>query len=94
WAVGTAHPAARALARVLATAALLGQDDFPALVDRCAAACEELAAAEVESLAGRWTGAGAGEDVVVGTVLGDAALTALRRLAQADAARRAFGDAG
>ncbi|MFC5058295.1 MerR family transcriptional regulator [Saccharothrix xinjiangensis] len=94
WVVDAAHPAAQALAHVLATAALLGRDDFPALVDRCAAACEELAAAEAESLAGRWTGAGAAEDVVVGAVLGDAALTALRRLAQADATRRAFGGAG
>ncbi|QFZ20704.1 MerR family transcriptional regulator [Saccharothrix syringae] len=94
WAVDTAHPAARALAHVLTTAALLGQDDFPALLDRSAAACEELAAAEVESLAGRWTGSDAAESAVVGTVLGDAALTALRRLAQADATGRAFGAAG
>ncbi|MGM1062904.1 MerR family transcriptional regulator [Saccharothrix sp. Mg75] len=94
WSVDAAHPAARALARVLETAALLGHDDFTALVDRCASACEELAAAEVESLAGRWTGADPVAGVVVGTVLGDAAVTALRRLAQADASRRVFGGAG
>ncbi|RKT55183.1 MerR family transcriptional regulator [Saccharothrix australiensis] len=99
WAVGPDHPAARALADVLATAERLGHEGFPAVVDKYAVACEGLAAVEMESLAVRSLADGGGgaeervEDVVVGTVLGDAAVTALRRLAQDDASRRVFGRA-
>ncbi|TCO47416.1 MerR family transcriptional regulator [Actinocrispum wychmicini] len=79
WRIRVDHPSARALAGVLVTAAQLGRKDFLALIDKYAVACADFAGVEIRSFGGF------AEEMVVGTVLGDAAITALRRMAQGDA---------
>ncbi len=80
----------RALASVLVTLGELGRDDFLAVYDEYAAACERIAEIDL----GYVVAADKVEDVlermVVGTVLGDAALVAIRRLAHQDASDRWF----
>jgi len=66
------HPAVRSLASILVTARELGHDRFADRLDAYGDACERIA--DVASDA---------ESVVVDTVLGDAALVALRRIASA-----------
>jgi DNA-binding transcriptional MerR regulator len=89
WQIHPDHPAAQALAGVLITAAQLGHKDFLAMIDKYAVTCEDIAAVEIRSLGAR----SSTEDVVEGMVLGDAAITSLRRMAQVDASRRLFGQA-
>jgi DNA-binding transcriptional MerR regulator len=88
WQVKTGTPAWQLLAQVLATLHELGQDDLAALVDQYAAAAEGLAEAEVACVLGRPDVESMLEGVVIGTVLGDALLAALRRLAQANVSAR------
>jgi DNA-binding transcriptional MerR regulator len=88
WQVKEDSPAWQLLAQVLATFHELGQDDLAALVDQYAAAAEGLAEAEVACVLGRPDVESMLEGVVIGTVLGDALLAALRRLAQANVSAR------
>lgn len=76
----------------LATFRGIGHGEFEDLVDDYADACERVAAADLA-----WVGRSAEvdgrvESVVVGTVLGDAVLMAMRRLAHVDASARRFED--
>ncbi|MCC9310733.1 MerR family transcriptional regulator [Kitasatospora sp. RB6PN24] len=90
WRVEPARSARRALVQLVMTIRDLGQDDLLDLLDEYATAAEQLAEAEL-TVIGRRAGAGSRvEGAVLGTVLGDAAIGALRRLAQADASHRAF----
>lgn len=80
------HPEASALDQLAdAIAALreLGQDDLLSLMDSYAPVMEKLAKAEVSAVIARREPDAMVEGVVTGTVLGEAMLTALRRLAQA-----------
>ncbi|GAA1255345.1 MerR family transcriptional regulator [Kitasatospora nipponensis] len=90
WEVPPVYPARQALEQLVVTIRDLGQDDLLDLLDDYAAAARQLAAAEV-GLIGRREGLDSRiEGVVLGTVLGDALIGALRRLAQLDTSRQIF----
>jgi DNA-binding transcriptional MerR regulator len=88
WQIHPKNPAQTVLASLLATLRDLGRDDLIDLLDQYASAADHLAAIEVD-LIGRRTDLDAIiEGVVLGTVLGDAMLAAVRRLAQENASNR------
>jgi DNA-binding transcriptional MerR regulator len=88
WRVKPESPAWELLVRVLATFQELGQDDLAALLDDYAEVAERLAEAEVQTVLNRPDVESMLEGVVIGTVLGDSLLAALRRLAQANVSAR------
>jgi DNA-binding transcriptional MerR regulator len=88
WQVKSESPAWQLLTQVLATFHALGQDDLAGLLDDYAEAAERLAEAEVRCVLSRPDLESILEGVVIGTVLGDAVLAALRRLAQANVSAR------
>ena len=79
-----------ALAELLRTLHRLGQDDVLAVVDAYAAAAERLAETEVALVLARPDTESRLQAVVGGSVLGDALLGALRRLAQESIANRSL----
>ncbi|MFD5397989.1 MerR family transcriptional regulator [Streptomyces sp. NPDC127097] len=90
WRVGPENPSFEKLAVALATLRGIAHGDFEEVVDDYAAACERVAAADLA-----WAGRNAEvdglvESVVVGTVLGDAVLSAMRRLAHVEWSARRF----
>ncbi|GJF29253.1 MerR family transcriptional regulator [Kitasatospora sp. NE20-6] len=90
WEVKPDNPARRALAQLVVTFRDLRQDDLLDLFDDYAVAAERLSTAEL-AMIGRREGLDSKvEGAVLGTVLGDALIGAMRRLAQADASHRAF----
>lgn len=84
WTVRAGNPARVNLTEVVATLLRLGQDDVLGLLDRYADAAHGLASAEVEAVWRRGSVDDRAEGVVMLTVLADALLAALRRLAQED----------
>jgi len=82
WHVKPAAPAKRELARVLATLRRLGWKVNADVFSRYSRAADELAAWELEQTPTGVARAQTVEDAVVGTVLFEAALIALRRLAE------------
>ncbi|MFF7412670.1 MerR family transcriptional regulator [Streptomyces lydicus] len=90
WRVGDDNPAVEALAVALATFEGIGHGDFEEVVDDYAAACERVAEADLAWVGRNAEVDGLVESVVVGTVLGDAVLTAMRRLAHVDASARRY----
>lgn len=82
WRVHEQAPALDQLADAIAALRELGQEDMLAMVDGYAEATERLARQEVGLVLARRDRAAMVEGVVTGTVLGEAVLTALRRLAQ------------
>jgi DNA-binding transcriptional MerR regulator len=82
WRVSADAPARRTLARALATLRLMGRDPGPTILEPYARAADRLAAREVATVGDEGTRAEAVEQVVIGTVVFEAALVALRRLAQ------------
>jgi DNA-binding transcriptional MerR regulator len=83
-------PAGQTLATVIVTLRELGHDDLLSVLDEYAKACEHLAEVELGTL-----GRGAKvedlvERMVIGTVLGETALAAIRRLAHQEASARRF----
>ncbi len=88
WQVGPDHPAWRLLTHVLAALNALGQADLIGPLDAYADAAERIAEVDVETVLARRDLDSVLEGVVVGTVLGDSLLAALRRLAQANASAR------
>ncbi len=90
WRVGPDHPAFEALAVALATFRGVGRGEFEEILDDYAAACERVAAADLAWLGRNAEVDGMVECVVVGTVLGDAVLAAMRRLAHVEASARKF----
>jgi DNA-binding transcriptional MerR regulator len=88
WQVKETSPSWSLLTQVLATLHSLGQDDLVGLLDRYADAAEELAEVEVRCVLSRPDVDGMLEGAVIGTVLGDTILAALRRLAQANVSAR------
>ncbi|MEW2630467.1 MerR family transcriptional regulator [Streptomyces sp. NPDC048389] len=91
WAVEDDHPAAEALAEALAALERVGHGAFAEVLDDYAAAAEQVAAADLAHVGRRFGLDDLVESVVVGTVIGDAMLAALRRLAQVDGSARVFG---
>ncbi|WP_328323995.1 MULTISPECIES: MerR family transcriptional regulator [unclassified Streptomyces] len=90
WSAKPENPGWRALVQIVVTYRDLGRDDLLVLLDDYAGAAEELAASELAALVQDVPSTdGKVEGVVLGTVLGDAAMAALRRIAQEDASGRA-----
>lgn len=71
-----------------------GTGGFVELLDDYAAAAEPVARADLDYVGRRVAREDLVESVVVGTVLGEAMFSALRRLAHVDASARAYGDGG
>ncbi|MFG2874904.1 MerR family transcriptional regulator [Streptomyces sp. NPDC048337] len=90
WQVHADNPAALALTAAAASVLAVGLGDYLDFLDEFAASAERVADADLSFVA---RGAGPEdlvERVVAGTVLGDAMLAALRRLAQVDASARRY----
>ncbi|HVK23861.1 MAG TPA: MerR family transcriptional regulator [Actinokineospora sp.] len=90
WDCPQGHPAMAALAAVLTAARDLGHERIIARLHRFAAAAELIAAADLDYVAAAEDVDRMLESVVVGTVLGDSAIIALRRLAQARESGRRY----
>lgn len=88
WRVRPTNPARGALADVLAHLTRLGLDDMLGIVDDYAEAADRLAATELDLIARQPGVDGMAEAAVTMSVLGDALLAALRRLAQESAANQ------
>ena len=92
WSVSAENPAWRTAVEVLATYARLGDDDLAAQLGLYLRVMEEVAEREVAAVVERGDRARTVEGVVVGTVLGDALLAAVRRLAQQHCSLRLLGE--
>jgi DNA-binding transcriptional MerR regulator len=82
WHAMSESPAGRTLASVIVTAWRLGYDDFVGMLDNYAKACERIAEADIAYIADNPDRDDLIERAVVGTALGDAAISGVRRLAQ------------
>ncbi|GAA1809418.1 MerR family transcriptional regulator [Luedemannella flava] len=91
WWVHEEAPARDAAADAIAALRALGQDDLLANLPVWTDAAERVAAAEVTTVIARGGPADMVEAVVTGTVLGEAVLNALRRLAQEATSARLLG---
>ncbi|MGH3647810.1 MAG: MerR family transcriptional regulator [Micromonosporaceae bacterium] len=90
WQVHPENPAHDGVISVLATYLALGDDDLAAAVDRYADAAEIIADVDVRTIAERTDPGRQIEGVVIGTLLGDPLIAALRRLAQENVSARLF----
>ena len=90
WRINPGSPARELLVSVLAALRDLGQDDLLPLADAYAGPAEQIAAAELAAVRARRTLDGQLEGVIIGTVLGDTLLAALRRLAEEDASAKSL----
>ncbi|TJZ55883.1 MerR family transcriptional regulator [Streptomyces piniterrae] len=88
WVAKPENPGWRTLVQIVAAYRDLGQGELLGLLDPYAAAAGELAAAELAVIGHVPSTDGKIEGAVLGTVLGDAAMGALRRIAQEDASRK------
>lgn len=82
WQVSADNPGRLAAARVLETFESLGQQDERNWFSRYAAAALLVAEADLDQVAARGSREAMAETVVIGTVLGDALFSGLRRAAQ------------
>jgi DNA-binding transcriptional MerR regulator len=82
WHVSGDNPGRLAAARVLETFEALGQRDEGGWLSRYAAAALLVAEADLDQVEARGSREAMAETVVIGTVLGDALLSGLRRAAQ------------
>lgn len=94
WQVRAESRAWRTVAAVLVSARELRHGDWTAKLDIYAEACERIAAADLDYIAGIPDVDAMLEGVVVGTVLGDTLVTALRRLAHQSESNRRLAAAG
>ncbi|WP_340556698.1 MerR family transcriptional regulator [Streptomyces sp. GSL17-111] len=93
WRVSPRNNNVTALVSAAAALTRVGHGDFLGhALEPYADAAERVAEADLDYVAGRERREDLVERAVVGTVLGDAVLTALRRIAQVDASARRFGD--
>lgn len=90
WHVGEDAPSRRAVASVLARMRALGQDRFADLLDEYARVAEQLAEADLRPFASMTERDEVAEAALVGTVLGDALVSALRRMAQENVSATQF----
>jgi len=88
WQIKPDSPARDLLVSVLAALRDLGQDDLLALPGAYAAPAEQIAAADLTAILARPTLDSQLEGVIIGTVLGDTLLAALRRLAEENTSAR------
>jgi DNA-binding transcriptional MerR regulator len=82
WMCSDDNPALRSIVAVLTTARELGHDHFLDQLSAYTEPCRDVARSDVEYVLRRSSVEDAVEGLVVGTVLGDRALAAMRRLAQ------------
>ncbi|MEV0170302.1 MerR family transcriptional regulator [Streptomyces sp. NPDC050803] len=94
WRTAESNPAAADLAKALAAMARLGHGTFAEVLDDYADAAERVAAADLAYVDRRVAVEDMVEGVVVGTVLGEAVFSALRRLAHVDASAKLYGTDG
>jgi DNA-binding transcriptional MerR regulator len=87
WQTHDNSPARRALIEVCTTLHRLGHDDIVAALDGYAEAIQAIAAIDVNLIKDQPSIAEMTEKVIVGTILGDSLLSALRQLAQENASR-------
>lgn len=92
WQVRPGSSAWQTVVAVLVSARGLEHGVWTHKLDVYAEACEQIAAADVEYIAGITDVDATLEGVVVGTVLGDTLVTALRRLAHQSESTRRLGD--
>ncbi|OLF12691.1 hypothetical protein BLA60_05240 [Actinophytocola xinjiangensis] len=92
WLVRESNPARAGLAEALAHLTRLGHGDALPLLERYADAAQTLADPEVDLVLGRPNVDGMAETVVTLTVIGDALMSALRRMAQESEATRRLAD--
>lgn len=93
WRVDREDPAVRSVAAAVAAFRRLGHERFAELsLEMYAEAAERIAEADVAYIAREVAREDVVESAVIGTVLGDAVLTSLRRLAQVDASARTYGE--
>jgi DNA-binding transcriptional MerR regulator len=88
WRVGRDSPARRAVAELITTLRQLGMDDILTVIDEYAEAAERIAAADLELVRRQGEPDAMVYTAVIGTVLGDRLMAALRHLAQEDASTR------
>ncbi|MCZ0979060.1 MerR family transcriptional regulator [Streptomyces diastatochromogenes] len=93
WHTHPSGPAAEALAMTLVALDELGHGRFAEVLDAYAEAAEGVARADLDYVAHHVAREELVESAVVGTVLGDAMFSALRRLAHTDASESTFGEA-
>ncbi|MEU0405923.1 MerR family transcriptional regulator [Streptomyces sp. NPDC006197] len=91
WHADPSGPASDALATTLVTLDELGHGRFVEVLDAYAGAAEGVARADLDYVARHVAREELVESAVIGTVLGDAIFSALRRLAHVDASDRVFG---
>jgi DNA-binding transcriptional MerR regulator len=91
WRVSQEAPARRTLARALTTLRRMGRDADAGVFEPYARVADELADREVATVSPTGSRAEAVEGAVVGTVVFEAALVALRRLAQEHHSALRFG---
>ncbi|WP_203601456.1 MerR family transcriptional regulator [Streptomyces sp. SID9727] len=92
WRAGPASAGAESLAEVLVALRGAGHGAFIDLLDRYAAVAEQAALIDLGYVSRGVAREDLVESVVVGTVLGEAMFSALRRLAHAEASARAYED--
>ncbi|MFI6446384.1 MerR family transcriptional regulator [Kitasatospora sp. NPDC050543] len=91
WRLEPGNPARDLLTQLVLTYHDLGEGDMLCVLDEYAAAAERIAAADIAAIGTRAEVDSKVEGAVLGTVLGDTLIAALRRLAQEDASARTFG---
>ncbi|CAM5363128.1 MerR family transcriptional regulator [Streptomyces aurantiogriseus] len=91
WRTHESNPAAADLSKVLAAMGRLGHGAFAEVLDDYADAAEQVAQADLRYVDRRVAVEDMVEAVVVGTVLGEAVFSALRRLAHVDASAKLYG---
>jgi DNA-binding transcriptional MerR regulator len=92
WAVEPDAPALVTLVETVAVMQSLGQDHLLGYLDAYADAAERLAALEVAAVSSRTDPDRIAESVVIGTILGESIVAAMRLLAHEDASARQLGD--
>jgi DNA-binding transcriptional MerR regulator len=91
WLIDPEAPARRTVADVLVAFQQLGGPDVEFLLERYADAAERIAATDLEFVRRRETPAEQLHSAVIGAVLGESLLVALRRMAQEHQSARTFG---
>ncbi|MFI1886600.1 MerR family transcriptional regulator [Streptomyces jumonjinensis] len=90
WRIGDDCPGRKALAVTLATLEGVGHGEFAEVLDAYADAAESLALADLDYVATRKGRDGLVERAVIGTVLGNALISALRHLTHVDRSARLY----
>ncbi|MEU2266023.1 MerR family transcriptional regulator [Streptomyces olindensis] len=94
WRTHESNPAAADLSKVLAAMDRLGHGAFAEVLDDYADAAERVAHADLRYVDRRVSVEDMVEAVVVGTILGEALFSALRRLAHVNASAKLYGTDG